>query len=170
MKFDKINSYKNVFEKKLFYRFLLNASKPTVWALINEKHRKIYIQGSSSPLEAIGRFINELSHKTSGIKEMKRDREYLRLLILEQFDVSKYLKIDKTKWLDHYKDLGFSIYNIENLPKYTVHSGLNYKHNVAVYVRSGGRRTQLIKVFHSYDQAKDFIATTNLYDMLKSVK
>lgn len=173
MKFDKINSYKKVFEKKLFFKFLLNTSKPCVWALVNEKHKMIYIHASSKPHEAIGRTISCLSNNTFSIKDMRRDKQHLKLLILEQFLNSKYLVIDKLKWFDHYKKLGYALYNTEKIPSYLVFTkliGLYGRYCMGIFIRSSGRRTYRVTTFFSEHEAEDFLKNTSVYDVLKMLK
>ena len=165
----KILSYQKVLEKRLFFRYLLHVNEePGVYALINNKQKKIYIQSSSNITKHLGDLISQISIKICTNKEMVRDRKYLSIKILELGD---YPAINKLKWIAHYEAEGFIIYNQEKIPQYTPRT--RPVHSVVVRTQvqlvSNGRRVQSVKNFPTKKEAEDFIATTTVFDMLKMI-
>lgn len=165
----KILSYQKVIEKRLFFRYLLHLdTEAGVFALINNKHKRIYIQSSASINKYLGNLIATIADKTSTNKELIRDRKYLSIKILELGD---FPQINKLKWIAHYRSQGFAIYNQETLPEYKVRTRIIHREVVRTQVQlvSGGKRVFSVKNCATNKEAKEFIATHTVFDMLKLI-
>lgn len=166
----KILSYAKVLEKRLFFRYLLHLNQePGVYALINNKHKKIYIQASPNVTKSLGDVIAQIASRICTNKDVIRDRKYLSIKILEHGD---FPFINKLKWIAHYRSLGWEIYNKEVLPTYKVRMQFVHRDVVRTQVQliSGGKKIFPIKNCKSKEEAKEFIASHTVYDMLKMLK
>lgn len=166
----KILSYAKVLEKRLFFRYLLHVNEsPGVYALINKKHKKIYIQGTSNITKSLGDMIAQIASKICTNKDMIRDRKYLSIKILEAGD---FPFINKLKWISYYCAQGWTIYNKENLPQYKARLQIVHRDVVRTQVQlvSGGKRIFPIKNCKTNGEAKEFINNHSVFDMLKMLK
>src|SRR5271165_5092376 len=163
----KILSYQAKLEKKLFFRYLIELNKqPVVFALINEKQKKVYVQASKAPIRSIGALLEQLAKRTSPNRQLRQDVRYLHLKILEHTITPL---VDKLKWLDTYKKLGYQVYNTEKLPKYVIKQEITQNYQIKLYLQSGGRRKFFVKLFNSQEETDAFIALHDVYSMLKLI-
>lgn len=164
-----VNTYQKQLEKRLFFRFLLKANKSGVYALVNEKQKKILVQSASHVMKHLGNNVALLSKKIHPNKQLKKDRRYLSIKLLEQCD-SAYKEVCKLKWIEHYRNLGYIIYNTEKLPVYTVRKTIVYANTssfrMQVQLVSKGKRVVPVKNFLTDTEASEFIKTTTVYDLL----
>lgn len=166
----KILSYQKILEKRLFFRYLLHInSESGVYALVNVKYKKIYVQGTLNIIKSLGDMISQIATKICTNKDMIRDRKYLSIKILETGD---FPFINKLKWLDYYRKEGWTIYNQENLPKYKIRLQVVHRDAVRTQVQliSGGKRVFSIKNCKTKKEAKDFISKHSVFDLLKMLK
>lgn len=166
----KILSYAKVLEKRLFFRYLLYINEePGVYALLNKKHKKIYIQSSSNITKSLGDIISQIATKICTNKDMLRDRKYLSIKILETGD---FPSINKLKWIQFYRNEGWTIYNKEILPQYKARLQVVHRDVVRTQVQlvSGGKRIFPIKNCKTNSEAKEFLNTYSVFDMLKMIK
>lgn len=165
----KIDSYKTQFEKRLFFRFLLEYNKAGVYALINEKHKKIFIQSSSNIINHVGNQVNLLSKRHHFNKLLIKDRKYLNIKLLEYCE-NRFKDIMKLKWIEHYKSLGYTIYNTEKIPVYRVRKAVVMLErglmDMQVQLVSLGKRVSPVASFKTEIEADEFIKNNTVYDML----
>lgn len=175
MKNSKTLSYKKTFEKKLFLRYLLMTNQPAVYALVNEKDKKIFIGCSNDPIKALGAHIAMLANRTHNSRALRKDRNKLKMIILCHCE-SKYKEIHKLIEIDAAIKRGYTLYNIENLPKYKVrirlvaqiYAGHGYK--VKVQLVNKGKRVFNVASFNTRQEAEEWLKLNdNIYDMLKMV-
>ena len=166
MKGSKINSYEKLFQRRLFLQYIGIMNKPSVWALINEKHKRVYIGASKEPLSALMSLLGQLysKHRTK-MPLLKEDRKWCLFKILE---TTNELRVSKWEWMDKYIKMGYSLYNIETLPKYTVRLQINI-HKKLIYVQlvSGGGRVKTVGEFKTEDEANEFIAANSIFSMMR---
>ncbi len=166
----KILSYAKVLEKRLFFRYLLYINKePGVYALINNKHKKIFIQSSSNITKSLGDIISQIATRICTNKELIRDRKYLSIKILETGD---FPSINKLKWISYYRTQNWTIYNKETLPQYKARLQVVHRDVVRTQVQlvSGGKRIFPVKNCKTKAEAKEFLNTYTVFDILKMLK
>ena|SRR5271165_4429526 len=169
MKNQKILSYQNKLEKRLFFRYLLLANKPGVYALVNEKEKKVFVQGAKSVVSHICDNAFALAHNLHRCKELRKDRKKLQIKILSYCD-NKHKDIEKLKWVHHYQVLGYHIYNTEKLPIYNIEQHITKDFKVLVAIRDRSNKFYEIQKFSSQNEADAFIKLHSLYDLIKLVK
>lgn len=165
-----MSAYKKQLEKRLFLRYLLDdlGSAPCVWALINERDKRIYIQASLSPLQVIGRNLSDLAGLIHSNKDLIRDKKRLRLAILQRFSERPKAQLYKMTHIDRYTQLGYTIYNKERLPSYKSRIVLR-QDGAVVQVVSKGKRVTDIKVFDSYAKAQEYLMKYSALFMITSL-
>jgi|GEM_PF-7113959 hypothetical protein len=170
MSLRKIDSYKKHIEKRFFFRHLLESSKPSIVALINEKDKKILIHATQSPYQFMGNIAALLSKKQHVNKELRRDRKKLSFKILSQYSTSNEGLVNKLERIDYYKSQGYTIYNTEKLPHYKVHVVMTTEYKLQVRLISAGRRVYPIKEFITQKEADEFVSSHTIFDMLRMRK
>ncbi len=140
-----------------------------MYALINKKHKKIYIQGTPNVTKSLGDMISQIATRICTNKDIIRDRKYLSIKILETGD---FPFINKLKWIQHYRDDGWTIYNKESLPQYKARLQIVHIKAVRTQVQlvSGGKRIFPVVNFKTTVEAKEFLNTHSIFDMLKILK
>lgn len=175
MKNSKILSYKKTFEKKLFFKYLLLTNQPGVYALINEKDKKVYIGCSNAPIVALSKHIAMLANRTHPLKEIKKDRNKLKMSILCSCE-GPYKELHKLIEIENAIKRGYELYNIENLPQYKarirlIHNkypGEGYK--VVVQLVNKGKRTFDVRQFNNRTEAEIWLNVNgNVFALLRMV-
>lgn len=166
----KIKSYLKTLEKRLFLQFLLDFDKPGVFALVNEKKKKIYIQSNRHPLTAIASLVKDLNGRYHGNIELRKDVKGLSIKILETFESGGSLKIAKLKWFEYYKRQGYAFYNTQKLPVYRWVKRLVEDSpevfKLQVGIGTAGKRFYPVREFGSYSEAEAFINSNNILDVI----
>lgn len=150
-------------------------NKPGVYALVNEKSKMVLIQASNDVVKHLGSNVASLAKRVHANKQLRVDRKYLNFKLLEHCE-SSHKDILKLKWIHHYQQLGYTLYNTEKLPQYKIRRRLvtsdepGRKLMCQVQLVSGGKRVVAVKEFDTDLEAKEFMNTTSLYDMLKMIK
>lgn len=161
----RILSYKKIIEKSYFFKYLLLGNTSGVYCLINEKKKRVLIQSSRHMLTHL------LKTHTEGLNTnrlLKQDIKQINIKLLSQCSPS-LLPIEKLKWLKHYTDLGYTLYNQEKLPSFKVrYQFLNNEYQVQLV--TSGRRVYSVKTFNSHIEAEDFINSTDVLHMFELVK
>ena len=165
----KILSYEKVIRKGYFLKYLAQANKSAIYALINERDKRVYVGSAKYPISEAGRVISDIYSPMRCIyQQMKTDKKRLKFLILEY---TKQLKIDKWKWMDYYKTLGYSIYNESIMPIYSIRKFNNVStRKVEVQIVTKGKRVSFVKEFKTNDEADLYIKDTSIFDMLRIAK
>ena len=165
----KTASYKKTLEKRLCLHYLMDISKPGVFALVNPKQKLVLVIGSSYPLKALTTVITSLANNTHSSLLMRKHKKRLSLCILEQCE-KKDILANKLKWIDYYQTLGYTLYNTELLPKYRIAMRVNLDTRRAeVGVVSKGKRWYIVTDFPNVIEANEFMKTHTVFDILKMV-
>jgi len=82
---------------KKTYRLFEKFCSPGVYALVNEKDKRIFISHSSNILSSSARVISQVSNKVHPIKQMYRDRKRLKVVLLEveTFKPARLMKLEQ---------------------------------------------------------------------------
>jgi len=157
MKTSKILSYKKIFEKKLFLRFLSTLQCPGTFALVNKKDKKVYVHSSFNVLKSI---------ECSLLKFPAKDRIRMNIELLGECVIDDIL-IEKYKWMEHYKTLGYTLYNRQTA--YTLRPRvMTDEYNIFVQVElvTAGKRAIPVAKFPTMEKAQAFMDTSPIYDIL----
>lgn len=155
-------SYKEDFERKLFFRFLLTANTPGVYALINEKDKRILIHSSQNVMKAMGALIAEVANGTHKNKQLVRDRQHLRILLLGTDN--------KLKHMSAYQEQGYSLYNTEKIPRYSTKIVLLQNGLLELRLVTAGKRVYRVKRFKSEIDCEKYLRENDLWALLKRKK
>lgn len=159
-------SYSKVITKHYFLEYIIETNHSGVYALINEKHKRVYIQGAKRILSSAMDLLGSIGDNSCPTKELIDDRSNLSLKILEQNINPKHIKILKYKWIDKYKTEGYTIYNTEKLPVYNKTIIINEDGLFELLVITGGKRVRSVKTFSDRQSLDKYVESTNVYDML----
>lgn len=160
----KILSYKKHIEKRLCLQYLMHLDSPGIVALVNEKHKKVFVIGSKHVMKALGVVISDLANRTHSNKQLVKDSHRLYIKQLELCD-PKHVKTLKLKWIAEFKSNGYEIYNTEALPKYQVRTRKIFS-GYEICVVSSGKRWYSVRSFQSEAEVEEFMKTTTVYDLL----
>lgn len=130
--------------------------KAVVYALVNEKHKRVYVGMTHDFIQSISRHISLLSSNSHGIKEMRRDKKYLNIKLLQYC-----LQVDNSLrdfWVGHYKDLGYTIYNEKAIGSYSYRINIDSKGLVIVQRYTKGKRAYELARFKTYKEATLFLS------------
>ncbi len=163
MKNKKIQAQQKYLEKRLMFKYLLQLDSAGVYALINEKDKKILIKSSNSIVKSMFDAVANIKWHS---KELNKDKKKLQLLILTTCDIN-VKEIEKAKLIEQYRISGYSLYNKEKIPAYRIKKNPNERMKIQVSVVSAGKRVYDVAEFNTDAEASVFIAETNVYDMLK---
>lgn len=168
---NKTLSYKKVLEKKLFFKYLLLANTPSVYALVNHKDKRVFIGTSNDPITALGNHLGKLANRTHPIKKLKQDRNKLQIQLLCSCE-PKYKEAYKLQQIALFKSQGYTLYNIENIPQYKARIRLMREdivgdgYKVTVQLVNKGRRIFNVKGFDNMSQAEEWLKVNNEIWML----
>lgn len=160
-------------EKKLLFRGLMEASGPAVYCLINERDKRVYILATSDLIKSLASQSSMLGRRSHPLKELKRDKKNIVFKLLETIEdtpdvilLSDALFISKYKWIKHYSDLGYTLYNSNRSPKYKTRVSYTETYKARVDLVTGGRKVFPVKEFDTEAQATAFIANNSVFDLL----
>lgn len=122
--------------------------KPGLYALINEKDRKVYLGTSTNILTSLNRNICDLKYNRHPCIPSSDSIEFL---FLEEIENRNIQKIRLVFYIDYYKNLGYTLYR--NFP------GLRYKLSVDIRVdfRKGCEQFELVYVILKCPSHLNFI-------------
>lgn len=153
-------------QKSTFLRYAIKHEGCACYAFINEKKKRAYIQSTSSLFTSLSRNIVSIANKQHKNKQLRIDRGQLKFKFLESFEHASACLSYKMKWVEHYKELGYSLYNLEKMPKYLKRIGLNSNFKVQVQILSAGKRIFGVKEFDTIEEAQEWADKTSLADCL----
>jgi hypothetical protein len=141
-------------------------SVPSVFAIINEKKKKVFIAASSNPHQSLGTIVHSLKNKTHANKELRADLKNLSFSLLESTENAKFLQALKFKWRLHFESLGYTLYNVDNVGSYSLKMRVLDIAKVQVGLLSKGKRFLPVQLFDNVWDAKSFIESTSITDAL----
>lgn len=143
-------------------------------ALINENDKKVYITATNSMLGLIERYTTDLKLGAFKCKEMNKDRDKLQFSILDMglYNI-KYYKYGIRKYYEMYKNLGYSIYNEDEISYisiyYKFHKRISSK-GVELYLQGKSRSNNLlIGKFEKLVDCDEFCKVHSIEDCLKMI-
>lgn len=159
-------------EKKLFYRALMEAAIPAIYALINERDKKIYIIATLDLTKSLSAQASQLGRRTHSIKPLKKDKGLVTFKLLETIDapdaarLSATLHVAKYKWTEHYTTQGYTHYNETQMPCYKARVSYTETYRARVDLVTNGRKVFPVREFKTQAEAEAFIANNSIFDLL----
>lgn len=153
-------------EKSTFLRYAIKHEGCACYAFINEKKKRVYIQSTSSLFTSLSRNIVSIANKQHKNKQLRKDRGQLKFKFLEAFEHASSCDAYKLKWVEHYKALGYALYNLEKMPKYLKRIGVSRDYKAQVQLLSGGKRVFGVKDFDRYEDAQEWMDKASLSECL----
>ena len=146
-------------------QFFDNLLKTGVYAICNEKTKTVYIGYTSSFLTSINRNLKDI--KDNNHKDIPKD-DYpdLDIILLEEIN-SRNMdhRIRVAYWIDHYRNLGYSLYRTYPGLRYKVRIEIqsDFRHPSTaplVYVKLINRdyKKTIVGIFQSMHEAESFVA------------
>lgn len=140
---------------------LENLSIAGVFALYNDKDKKVYIGTSNCCLLAISQLLKNFKDKVVPIRELYQDRKKLEVSILETIDDKIQRDVRYNYWCDYYRNLGYSLYREHKGTTYTVRLTIeNIEteiYRVLVQLVNTRKDKIVVGVFSTVDEAQEFI-------------
>lgn len=156
--------------------FFDNLSKSGIYALCNEKTKKVYIGSTSSFLTSINRNLIDIkadNHKYISLQ----DYPDLYVVFLEEINSRNMNpKIRVAYWVDHYKNLGYALYRTYPGLRYKVRIDISHDFRFPntdplIYVRLVDRSNKkiVVGIFESMSEANSFVATTYSQSLITTI-
>ena len=140
---------------------IISLPKAGIWALINEKDRRIFLSFSNSMAGSLTRNLGALKDGSHRCKMMVQDTSKLSFKMIEEFSKSNVEnRLRLSYWMDHFRGQGFEVYNGHVSIKMRVQKDLIINPN-GVEVKLVNQRYKKIVVgfFKNIDEADRFIET-----------
>lgn len=151
------------------YTKLVGLSKPGIFALVNEKDRRVFISPSSDILKSCSRIFNELKFNKHGIKDLVTDRHLLDIVLLEEND-NKILRLSNIEqYAKKYASEGYTFYREPIYAKYDWHIEVTKDWLVEVSIRSSFGTTYKAAIFKTMPEAESFIANNKKEKILREI-
>lgn len=129
------------------YKELSDYSKPGVFALVNEKDRRVLISVSSNILKSASRIFDELKHNKHGCEQLVADRSLLDLVVLEE-NSNKILRLQKVDlYASIYSNNNYTFYKPPIYSKYEWYTELKSDYTFEVGIKSSFG-TRYIDCYH----------------------
>lgn len=141
--------------------------KNSIYALINEQDKEIFLTYSYDVLSSLSRIINEMK---SGIG-LSIDPSKFRYKLLESVDKREYLKMRFSYWHDFYRQCDYKFYNKRKPINYklisTIERDFRDPRRRLLYAKLKNKRSEVILgVFDNIEQCTDFIENYgNIYSI-----
>jgi hypothetical protein len=155
----KVLSYKKIFEKKLFFKFLLTLKGDGVFSLVNKRDKKVYFLPTDNIIKSIIAATSLFS-----MRDLKR--MHIEILSQKPEDFVSLYTMRQS-----YIDKGYTFYNRQ--PSYKAATRLMHDYRsvyVEVHLRTGGGRIMPIGEFKTQIDAEAFIANNSVHSMLKMIQ
>lgn len=138
-------------------QLLVNMPKNSIYALLNEQSKQIYLTYSYDVLSSLARIINE--NKT-GIG-LPLDLSQFKYKLLETTDRSN-LKLRFNYWYDYYNVLGYKFHNKRRPSHYklvaTIENDFRNKLSKLIYVKvRNWNKEKVLGVFNKIEECNEFI-------------
>lgn len=162
------SNYLKRFEKNSFFKFYLELTRPGIYALVNEKDKRVYIQATQDCIGSISRVSKDLSLRHHTNKQLVKDQRKLNIRILELTDEDlEHQRLRLLKWSAQFKEQGYTIYNEKHIPMYKPRIKVTAEYKACVVLETRGRRTVEVSQFDNIAKAEEYILNTPLFDMVK---
>lgn len=155
---------------------LINAKPVSIYCIINEEDKKIYITYTIETICSIMYNIKKLSDMSLPNREMLFDRDKLSIKIIETYKRRNRLYL---KWRVHelckeYKELGYTLYNAYKPLQWKLYigvskaipdgTGVHYK--AIVKLKTSANVVYDIREFSSLEEAQTFVSGNTICDIV----
>jgi hypothetical protein len=137
----------------MFQEFL-NLPKQAIFALVNERDKKVYVSFSMTFHVRLGSILGQFRDGSWRWKDMIRDRKKLSLVILETSIQKNFVKYYK----EQFQKNGYTVYNEkEKLPLWYEFK-INYSLRKVLVVAVNARNDKtVLGRFNTYEEARGFL-------------
>lgn len=165
-----MDKLKNIMEKPWFFRASTSLTGSAVYVLVNERGRKVLVVAAVDFWASLARNINLIARAQHGSKQLVRARNVLKVKVLETGFHPSLCELKKAAYVEQYKKLGYSIYNLERVGSYTVRVGFSFEGRPQVQVVSKGKRVWGGREFSTLEEAEEYVATCTLDQAVIDIK
>jgi len=130
-----------------------------IWAFVNDKDKRIFISHSNNILSSVSRNISEIKDKSHSCRKLLRDFPNLDLLVLEANVLPHDRKIKVGKWMDHYRNKGWTLYKDNPPVSYSIRTAISKDYKVHILLVNKRNDKLVIGVFTTMDEATQFLST-----------
>lgn len=143
---------------KIKLKDLTELNTPGVYALINNKDKRIFITQSNNILSSVSRNIAQIRDKSHSCRPLLRNLPNLELLVLEHESSPKNRKIRLSYWMTIYKTKGYELYNPSTPVSYKVQARITSDYFVHVLLINKRNDKLVVGVFNTMSEAESFIS------------
>jgi hypothetical protein len=130
-----------------------------IWAFVNNKDKRIFISHSNNILSSVSRNISEIKDKSHSCRKLLRDFPNLDLLVLESHVLPHDRKIKVGKWMDHYRNKGWTLYKDNPPVSYSIKTTISNDYKVHILLVNKRNDKLVVGVFPTMDEATQFLST-----------
>jgi hypothetical protein len=150
---------------------LLNSKRVSIYCIINEQDKKIYITYSIETIPSILYSINKI------ISELMYDKDKVEFRLIETYDSCSrlYLKWRVQELYEEYKNLGYSFYSSYKPLHWVLYvgvskgtaKGIKDHYKAIVKLKTSSNKVYDIKVCNSIKEATDFVASNTISNIVR---
>jgi hypothetical protein len=130
-----------------------------IWAFVNTKDKRIFISHSNNILSSVSRNISEIKDKSHSCRKLLRDLPNLELLVLEADVLPQDRKIKVGKWMENYKNKGWTLYKDTPPVLYSIRTSISKDYKVHILLVNKRNDKLVVGVFTTMDEATQFLFT-----------
>jgi hypothetical protein len=142
---------------------LLKETTPSVFCLINEAEKKVDVRFGSSLFRSIATLLEAINDSSVSPLELKYDASKLTLKVLETNLTEDTLRLAHCKWMDYYKNLGYSLYRTTPGNSYNIVVSidivkeLSFKKYFFVVKLVSKSNSEVVGIFEDHEELSGFL-------------